>query len=334
MQSLKAFCSSPSFRSAELVLIPVPWAVTSSYRAGSDQGPELIRKASDQLDFFNPLFQCSYNDKICFLKEEDFVRSMNKEAQSWVKSARKQTLPHESLKFSQKVNEAGFKLNRWVYEKALEVFNQGKIPALIGGDHSVSEGFLSLIGEKRKGDYSLLHLDAHADLRSSYESFQFSHASVMHNVLNLKHPPKKLVQVGVRDFCEEEHDKIQKEKKIVCYLDEWIYTKMFQGETWASLCHKIVSELSRQVYVSLDVDALSWSYAPGTGTPVPGGLSFNQVLYLLAEIKKQKKQLIAFDVVETSPGEKESDYSEWNGNVSARLIYYLSGLALNSYSKI
>ena len=157
--------------------------------------------------------------------------------------------------------------------------------------------------------------------------------------LNLKFPPEKLVQVGIRDFSEEEYHRIKTDKKIDCFFDEDISSCLFEGENWASICRKIVTLLPSEIYISLDVDALSWSYAPGTGTPVPGGLSFRQLLYLFSEIKKQKKCLIAFDVVETSPGktdkeEKDKDFSEWNGNVSARLIYYLSGLALDAANKL
>ena len=198
----------------------------------------------------------------------------------------------------------------------------------------MSEGLLSFIGDKYKGDYGILHLDAHADLREAYQGFKHSHASVMFNVLNLKQPPKKLVQVAVRDLCESEYKKIEKDERIHCYFDQEIYNRAFKGDSWSVICEEIISQLPQQVYVSLDVDGLSWNYAPGTGTPVPGGISFNQVLYLLAEIKRQNKKLLSFDVVETSAGEKNQAFAEWNGNVSARLIYYLSGLALHSHNRI
>ncbi|MDE0092154.1 MAG: agmatinase family protein [Oligoflexia bacterium] len=328
----KAFELETSFESADLILIPAPWSATVSYGRGTEQGPDLIRKASHQLDVFNPLFQCSYNDKIHFEENDPIIESLNKQALSWVKSLREDKQNSQSLYTN--INQASESLLDWVYEKALQAFNQNKIPALVGGEHSVSEGLLSLIGDKYKGDYGILHLDAHADLRPAYQGFKHSHASVMFNVLNLEQAPKKLVQVAVRDLCESEYRKIEKDERIHCYFDKEIYTKIFLGEKWAGICQEIISQLPQHIYVSLDVDGLSWSYAPGTGTPVPGGLSFNQVLYLLAEIKRQNKKLISFDVVETSAGNKNQSFLEWNGNVSARLIYYLSGLTLHSYGKI
>ena len=330
----RAFECDTSFKKSPLILIPVPWSATTSYGLGTQKAPRLIRQASHQLDFFNPLFSCSYNDKIHFLSEDLLISTLNQETLTWVTKLR------ESKKKSEYeiINESCLSMLSWVYEKSLKVLSEKKIPALVGGDHSVSQGLLRAIGEKYKGEFGLLHLDAHADLRLEYEGFKYSHASVMWNVLNLDPSPKKIVQVAVRDFCKEEYDLIQKENKIECFFDEWIYTQIFKGNTWAKMCEEMISKLPEKVYVSLDVDALNWTYAPDTGTPVPGGLSFNQVLYLLSELKRQNKKLIAFDVVETSGSSSQKALSdhrlEWNGNVSARLLYYLSGLALHSFQKI
>ncbi|MBC6415146.1 MAG: arginase family protein [Bdellovibrionales bacterium] len=329
----KAFECRTSFKNSPMILIPVPWSATTSYGGGTEKGPQLIRQESHQLDFFNSLFKLSYNEKIHFLKEDSLIQSMNTKALSWVYKIRKKS-KKKNEKLYKKVNSACRFLLDWTYEQASTVFSQKKIPALVGGDHSISEALLSLIGERTKGNYGILHLDAHADLRPEYENFKYSHASVMFNVLNLPFPPKKLIQVAVRDFCKQEYDLIKKEERIQCYFDDWIYNQIFKGKTWAKLSHDIISKLPEKVYVSLDVDALTWDYAPDTGTPVPGGLSFNQVLYLFAELKSQKKKIIAFDVVETSGANKTSQSSKWNGNVSARLIYYLCGLSLNSYGYI
>ena len=358
----QAFGCKTSFEKSPLILVPLPWSATASYGLGTEKASHLIRKASEQLDFFNPLFNCSYNDKIHFLKEDLLISSLNQETLSWVKELRERE--QKASKSHEIINESCQSMIDWVYEQSLKILSKKKIPALVGGDHSVSQGLLQALGEHYKGDYGILHLDAHADLRVEYEGFKYSHASIMYNVLQLDKAPEKIVQVAVRDFCKEEYDLIRKEKKIECFFDEWIYNHLFKGQSWAGLCAQIISKLPAQVYVSLDVDALSWAYAPDTGTPVPGGLSFNQTLYLLAELKKQNKKVIGFDVVETAgsllqgenrnqqknlkskQGKKEltqesllldklsSHRLEWNGNVSARLLYSLSGLALHSFKKI
>lgn len=333
LEKAQAYGVETAFNSANLVLIPVPWEVTASYGRGTAQGPELIREASFQLDVFSLPFKCSYNHQIYFETIDPLIQSLNKEAKNWAQVI--QTEWTEDKRFNkkeellcEKVNQASESLLEWIYERSLKVFQEGKIPALVGGEHSVSEGLIRLIGEKSKGEYGILHIDAHADLRESFQGFKCSHASVMHNVLKLEFPPKKLVQLGVRDFCEEEYQKIKSNSKISCYFDEDISSRIFSGEPWMEICKEVISLLPSEVYVSLDMDGLSWENAPGTGTPVPGGLSFSQLLYLFSEIQRQDKKLIAFDVVETAGGEQPNAFSEWNGNVAARLIYYLSGLAL------
>lgn len=360
----RAFGCEASFEKSPLILIPVPWSAGASYGLGAEKAPRLIRKASEQLDFFSPLFKCEYNDKIYFLKEDALISSLNRQTLSWARELRagapknSKAISKKNSKSYEVINEACHSMLEWVYEQSLKVLSKDKIPALAGGDHSVSQGLIKAVGEKYKGDYGLFHLDAHADLRREYEGFKYSHASVMFNVLKLDKAPKKIVQVGIRDFCREEYELIQKEERVECFFDDWIYTEMFKGRPWAELCEEIISKLPERVYVSLDVDVLSRTYAPDTGTPVPGGLSFNQTLYLLAELKRQDKKLIAFDLVETGGGDSEplpaeeepskkksqkepakwdkilSHRLEWNGNVSARLLYYLSGLALDSFNKI
>jgi len=329
----KAFGVETTFEEADLILIPVLWEATASYGGGASRGPDLVRKASSQLDFFNLAIEKTYNHRIHFEGTDALIVSLNKKAEIWAKGIQKnwkedKILNAKEKALSEKVNQASQSVLDWIYEKSSRIFQKEKIPALVGGEHSVSEGLIRLVGEKLKGRYGVLHLDAHADLRDSYQGFKYSHASVMYNVLNLDYAPQKLVQVGVRDLCEEEYQKIKNDSRVDCYFDEDISSHLFSGEHWAKICRQVVGQLPSAIYVSLDVDVLSWTYVPGTGAPVPGGLSFNQILYLLSEIRRQKKQIIAFDVVETADGGQHKTFPDWNGNVSARLIYHLAGLVL------
>ena len=338
-----AFGAEPSFDQAQLVFIPVPWEATVSGGAGASQGPELIREASFQLDFFCRARGGSFNHLIYFKDEDPKIASWNQEALALTGQIISQWTEDKALdagerQIAEEANRICRRLADWVREQAAAALRRGKIPALLGGDHSVSEGLLELFGENHKGKYGILQLDAHADLRAAYQGFRQSHASVMFNVLNQPFPPEKLLQAGVRDFCEEEYEKIQKNPRIVCYFDEDISSRLFGGEPWAEICREMAARLPPLVYVSVDMDVFSWDYAPGTGTPVPGGLSFNQALFLFQELRRQKKQIIGFDVVETSAGgargakEKKPEEIErlraWNGNVAARLAYCLAGLAL------
>lgn len=326
--SLEAFSSQNSFQQAKLVLIPVPWELTASYGSGSSLGPEMIRKASSQLDFFQKKDLKNYNQWIFYKSPRKDIVKWHKQATPLAKNFQKHWDENTPLSPKQKtsvnkINDYCEKMLDALYQETKELINNNKVPAILGGDHSITEGVLKAIGESYS-DYGVLHLDAHHDLRDSYQSFKHSHASVMFNVMNSCYAPKLLLQVGIRDFCKEEHDLAQKDSRIVCYYDEDIAESLFVGKSWAELCQKMISHLPEHVYCSLDVDGLSPDNAPGTGTPVPGGLSFNQLLFLLKELKKQNKKIIGFDVVETA-GKPEN---LWDGNVSARLVYYLASLAL------
>eukprot|EP01017_Pseudomicrothorax_dubius_P005878 TRINITY_DN11591_c0_g1_i1.p1 TRINITY_DN11591_c0_g1~~TRINITY_DN11591_c0_g1_i1.p1 ORF type:complete len:135 (+),score=36.08 TRINITY_DN11591_c0_g1_i1:63-467(+) len=106
---------------------------------------------------------------------------------------------------------------------------------------------------------------------------------------------------------------------------------LFEGRTWSQLCDSIVSELPPKVYVSFDIDGLSPEYCPNTGTPVPGGISFDQVNYLIRSVVKSGREIVGFDLNEVAPGPDEGD--EWDGNVGARLLYKLCGWAVTSAAK-
>lgn len=335
MKSSFTFGTRASFEKARIVLIPVPWEVTASGGEGTAQSIETIREASSQMDFFQKFSLRAVNHLIFFEEINKKLAQLNEDYCPLSKKIISQLNKEIPLKEEQKnqinnINQACKQMTDWVYIKSKQILKKGKIPALVGGDHSVSEGLIHLMGEQE--DFGLLHIDAHCDLRESYQGFTRSHASIMFNVLNHSFAPKKLIQMGVRDFCEEEYERIQKDPRVMCYFDEDIASRLFQGETWGTLCKEIVSHLPSRVYVSLDVDGLEWTYAPGTGTPVPGGLTFNQVLFLFREIAKQGKKLISFDVVETSIGSSEGEkaFGHWNGNVASRLIYHLCDLVLKT----
>ena len=326
------------FDKARVVLIPVPWEVTASGGGGTAQSMEDIRKASFQADFFQKPPAKTLNNLIFLEKENKTLLRLNRSHRRAARKIIKRLdrglpLSHRQKKSAGAVNRACRQMTDWLYNRAGELFRQGKIPAVAGGDHSVSEGLICRTAEQYSGDFGLLHIDAHCDLRERYQGFDHSHASVMFNVMNRSPAPARLLQVGVRDFCREEYDRIQSDKRIVCYFDEDLSERLFQGETWGAICKEITARLPSRVHVSLDMDGLEWPCAPGTGTPVPGGLTFNQTLFLLNEIARQKKKLVSFDVVETSPGaerEAKRAFGHWNGTVAGHLLHRLCHLSLQT----
>ena len=216
----------------------------------------------------------------------------------------------------------------WVKSQALHYINQGKIVALLGGDHSTPLGFLQALATKHSG-FGILQIDAHADLRIAYEDFEYSHASIMYNALKIPQV-EKLVQVGIRDYCQEEVDVMHAEgKRVKTFFDRDLKHAQFAGKTWQVQVEEIVAELPQNVFLSFDIDGLDPKLCPNTGTPVAGGFETEQVLFLVENVIASGRKLIGFDLNEVGPSD-----DEWDANVGARLLYRLCNLLGKSNGKI
>jgi agmatinase len=317
---------------SSLILLPVPWEVTVSYGAGTSRAAEHIWKASIQVDLLDTdvpdgwkkgFYLRETNKKI--LLKSDYLR---KEAELFIDYISKGEIVGNNkfmCKSLKEINEGGVMLNNWVYEQTSELLKQGKQVGIIGGDHSTPLGYIKALAEKH-GSFGILQIDAHCDLRKSYEHFTYSHASVMYNVLNEIEGVEKLVQVGIRDFCSEEWDYINNSNgRVVSYFDKDIKTRQYEGETWKQITDEIVNQLPQLVYISFDIDGLDPKLCPNTGTPVQGGFESEEILYLFKKIVASGKQLIGFDFVEVGVGE-----TDWDSNVGAHLLWRMCNLMVKN----
>jgi agmatinase len=317
---------------SSLILLPVPWEVTVSYGAGTSRAAEHIWKASIQVDLLDTdvpdgwkkgFYLRETNKKI--LLKSDYLR---KEAELIIDYISKGEIVGNNkfmCKSLKEINEGGVMLNNWVYEQTSELLKQGKQVGIIGGDHSTPLGYIKALAEKH-GSFGILQIDAHCDLRKSYEHFTYSHASVMYNVLNEIEGVEKLVQVGIRDFCSEEWDYINNSNgRVVTYFDKDIKTRQYEGETWKQITDEIVHQLPQLVYISFDIDGLDPKLCPNTGTPVQGGFESEEILYLFKKIVDSGKQLIGFDFVEVGVGE-----TDWDSNVGAHLLWRMCNLMVKN----
>ncbi len=320
-----------SLEESKLVLLPVPWDATTSYGGGASEGPAAILNASKQIDLFDKALGAFYEAGICMLPISSEWLQANKAAYT---AARKviagQDVSGEAL-FA--VNQASEKLNQYVYVETKKLLSQGKIVGVVGGDHATPFGAIRAHLEKYP-EMSVLHIDAHADLRPAFEGFEYSHASIMYNVMT-KTSLKKLVQVGIRDFCEEEWAFIQENPdRIKTHFDVDLAEKKINGSAWGGLCEEIIQSLGQTVYISFDIDGLDPRFCPHTGTPVPGGLDFHEALCLLKKIVQSGRRVIGFDLNEVSLGTMTTEVvdpaQEWDANVGARILYQLCGYALTS----
>ncbi len=314
---------------AKLILIPVTWDVTTSYRPGTSDGPQAIIDASVQLDLYDVDVPEAWNLKIYTQPIDSSIFELNKSLRPIAETiidflANGGDNDDPAIKDQlARINQSSILLNDFVESNATTILAQGKIPALIGGDHSTPLGLIKALC-KQYPDLGILHIDAHADLREAYEGFTYSHASIMYNVLKEANP-SKLVQVGIRDYCQAEVDLINANDKISTYFDAALSAREFEGDTWSSICDQIVAELPSDVYISFDIDGLSPDLCPNTGTPVPGGLSFRKAEYLLKKLAFSGKKIRGFDLNEVSPNQIED---EWDANVGARILQKMCNLTL------
>jgi len=311
---------------AALVLIPVPWDVTVSYSDGTSNGPEAIYQASSQVDLFDPLVKDSWKIGVAMEEPSKRIISMNKtlrkKAAGYIRNLEKGISENSPAmkKVRNEVNAGCTELKKLVKGSVKNQLGKNKIVGLVGGDHSTPLGFIEALAEKY-ADFGILQFDAHCDLREAYEGFEYSHASIMYNALKIPQM-KKLVQVGIRDWCEAEDSIIHSSGgRVKTYFDYKMKQDMYDGKSWKMICSDIISNLPQHVYISFDIDGLDPKLCPNTGTPVPGGLEFEQAVYLISQVAASGKKIIGFDLNEVAPGK-----DEWNGNVGARLLYKMCNL--------
>jgi len=325
---------------SSLILLPVPWEVTVSYTAGTARAAEHIAKASLQVDIIDPdikdgwkrgFFMRDFDKKV--LMKSDYLR---KEAELFINYISQGEVIEEN-KFMEKilkeVNEGSEFLNKWVYEKTKEILDQGKLVGIIGGDHSTPLGFMKAIAEKH-GDFGILQIDAHCDLRIAYENFTYSHASIMYNALEEIPSVTRLVQVGIRDYSPMEDDYIRNSgSRVVTFFDQSIKERMYEGASWKQIVDDIIKNLPQKVYVSFDIDGLDPKLCPHTGTPVQGGFETTQIFYLIKNVIQSGRQLVGFDLCEVGISS-----NEWDENVGARVLFKLCNLMvaekINKYATI
>ncbi|GAC1351686.1 MAG: agmatinase family protein [Polyangiales bacterium] len=314
---------------ARVVLLPVPFDATTSYGKGAANGPSAILAASRQVDLFDLEVGRPYEEGIFMRNEAAELRAYNAEARALAESviaASGNVEGHPALQRAlERVNVISRAVDEHVHREALRLLDAGKIVGVIGGDHSTPFGAIRAHAE-RIAQLGILHFDAHADLRPAYEGFERSHASIMHNVMR-ELPIARLVQVGIRDLSQEEFDQIEGSGgRIVAHYDVDLKRAQREGERWSTLAARVVDSLPHDVYISFDIDGLDPSLCPGTGTPVPGGLSFHEAIAIIEAVAKSGRVIHGFDLNEVSPSRE----SEWDANVGARVLYKLIGWTLIS----
>jgi agmatinase len=319
---------------ARLIIVPVPWEVTVSYGAGTARAPEAICKASLQVDLFDPdvpegwkqgYYMRSVDRKV--LMKSDYLRKEAELYIDYISRGEDVSANQFMSKTLKEVNAGGEYLNTWVFDQTKALLDKGKLVGVLGGDHSTPLGYFKAIAQKH-GEFGILQIDAHCDLREGYEGFNYSHASIMYNALNEIPELKKLVQVGIRDYSNGEYDYIKESNgRVVTYFDKVIKNRQFEGDTWKHIAEEIVNQLPQNVYISFDIDGLDRKLCPHTGTPVPGGFETEEVFYIFRKVIESGRKIVGFDLSEVGISD-----TDWNANVGARVLFKLCNLLVASNS--
>ena len=269
-----------AFETARFVVLPVPYDLTSTYQSGSRRGPSAIIDASCNMEL--------YDEELC---KETYREGIH-------------TLPP-----LEPDARGPAEMIRKVEESVASILEADKIPVMLGGEHSISPGAVRAVVNRYPG-LSVLHFDAHADMRDFYQGTPFSHACAARRMSEIC----PIVQVGIRSLSREEALFIR-QRGVAVYSPEWIARE-------AGWQKKICEKLTEDVYISVDLDVFDPSCMPATGTPEPGGLSWGEVLSLIREASRTCR-IRGFDVVELSPipGMVAPDF------MASKLVYRVMGYA-------
>ena len=269
------------YKNAAVVILPVPYEGGVSYGTGTARGPDAIIEASAYLELYDEI-----------LEAEPYRMGITT------------VMPPEILSDAESMHAS-------VYEIIKTLSRDDKFVVMLGGDHSISIGFLEALYEKYD-QISVIQLDAHSDLRDTYEGGPYSHACVMSRIRELT---SDTLQIGIRSMSLAEAHKIERENLAVCTMSAYR-----NGEFDID---SAIETLPEPVYLTMDVDVFDWSVIRSTGTPEPGGLLWDETLALLQRIFTQKN-VIGIDVVELSA----DPYDRNSAFAVAKLIYKMLGFKL------
>ncbi len=276
------------FDNSQIVILSCPYEHTTSYGGGASKGHAGILGASAYVEFYDDEF----DRELCFEKGITTLKP---------------------LKFKGLVDKDAISA---IQKKVTKLLGMGKFVVTTGGEHTISTAPIAAHFGKYPG-MSILHFDAHSDLRDSYMDNPYSHASFMKRVCEF-FPPARITQVGIRAQCIEEAQFIR-ENNIKTFYASAI-RRGLHGKDWQK---KVASTLGDEVYITFDVDYFDPSIMPSTGTPEPDGFFYSETLDIFREMLKMGKRIIGFDVVELAPakGVHHPDIT------AARLVYKLLNFA-------
>ena len=275
-----------TYTEAKAVILPIPYEATTTYRKGCEHGPAAILEASDQLEAYDEELQ----QETCLttgIYTHDAIADTN-----------------------QNPNLTAEEMLEVTTKTVSDLLQDGKFVIALGGEHAITEGVVKAYYQLLSEPFTVVQIDAHGDMRHSYEGSIYNHACVMRRVLDMGLPT---LPVGIRSICREEAELIKAQQIPVIWARDIYYDRDWIKKALA----KITTE---KVFITIDLDGLDPSLLPGVGTPEPGGLNWYELTQFLKEIFVNH-QVIGCDVMELAPL-SDSVVSEFT---AAKLVYKLIG---------
>jgi agmatinase len=279
---MKTFAGIPkkyhSLKSAEFVLIPVPYDGTSTWGKGADKGPDAFLEAAENME----LYDIQTNSEV-YLKGIHLTKAI------------------DDFKTPKAMVNA-------VEKSVTKYLNKDKYVTLFGGEHSISIGSIRAF-DKKYSDLSVLQIDAHTDLRPEYHGTPYNHACAVYEASK----KNNLIQVGIRSMDESELEYLDSSKVY------WAH-EIYKDDKWQD---KSIEQLSENVYLTIDLDALDPSIMPSTGTPEPGGMTWWQLINYLEKVVA-RKNVVGFDIVELAPNKNNRAPDFLAAKLYYRLLTFIS----------
>ncbi len=284
-----------TYDAARVVILPIPYEATTTYRNGCENGPDAILEASGQVEYYDEELDWETGKDIGIYTAESIADTRNGRSVS---------------------SEEMLQVTR---ETVSQMISDGKFVIGLGGEHSITTGLVEAYRKAYPDEpFTVVQIDAHGDLRYEYEGSIHNHACVMRRIVEMGLPT---VQIGIRAICKEEADLI-KEKNLTVFRAREIATQ----PDWME--RAIASIPTRRVFLTIDLDGIDPTLIPGVGTPEPGGLNWYSLLSFLRQVF-QNHEVIGCDVMELAPI-VDSVVSQFT---AAKLVYKLIGYQAFSQSE-
>lgn len=273
-----------SYEKSKVVILPVPYDAATTYKAGTRDGPHAIIAASRQVELFNEEVGKDIS-KMGIYTLEELAPNLN-------------SLEDNAKRIEKEVNL---------------ILEDGKLPVLLGGDHSIAIGSIRATAKKYKKDFSILHFDAHSDSRDAFMGSRYCHACV---IARAREVCDSCYSIGIRSTEEEDYKK---------HKGDTVYRKDMHSKSTEEIINFLISSTKKNVYITLDFDVLDPGQMPSVGTPEPDGLSFYELTSIIKGVLS-KKTLVGADFVELCPipGLIAPDF------LAAKLIYLTLGYSSSS----